>query len=265
MAEVKIGQANLDENGKIVGGRAGDQNGKEVHIGEWWPHGWTQLVRAKEPELAEKIAVAMEAACRNDNIGYDQADRMSLYNMAKAVNFDLAKIITPCECDCSSLAAVCVIAAGVNVNPELYTGNEVAALQRTGKFEVLTASKYLTESGYLKRGDILVKQYAHTLVVLSSGRYITANEEAIQPKPAETVMYAESYDSALRGAYVVAGMGDMYMRRGAGTGYKAVTVVPAGAVVHNYGYYTKVGDRRWLYLKYGQYTGFVSEKGLRKQ
>lgn len=262
--EVKIGHANLDEEGRIVGGKGGDQTGAEVTIAEWWPMGWTHLVRAKNPEDAEKIAVTMEAACKNDNIGYDQNERLTLYNLAKAVNFDLAKISMPCECDCSSLVGVCANAIGANVNPAIVTGNMVNALKNSGKFEVLTASKYLSESGYLKRGDILVKQYKHTVVVLSSGRHITANEEAIQPKPVETVMYAESYDPSLKGAYRVEGMGDMYMRRGAGSGYKFITVVPAGAIVHNYGYYTAVSGKKWLYVKYGQFVGFISEKGLRK-
>ena len=261
---VLIGQASLDENGKIVGGKSGDQTGKEVYTRDWWSMGWTQLVRPKSPEVAEKIAAAMEEACKNDYIGYDQNGRRTLYDAAKAVNFYLSKIKTYCECDCSSLVAVCVNAAGIYVNPDMYTGNEVAALKATGKFDVLTASKYLTESDYLKKGDILVKQYHHTVIVLTNGAKITANDEAVKPKPEETVMYAESYDKNLRGAYKVAGMGDMNMRRGAGTGYKVITVLPAGATVQNYGYYTMNGTTKWLYVQYGKYTGFVSSKGLKK-
>ena len=253
--EVLIGQAGTDENGKITGGKAGDQTGKEVYIRNWWAMGWTQLVRPKTAELAEKIAANMEAACKNENIGYDQSGRLTLYEAAKAVNFDLAATKTLCECDCSSLVAVCVIAAGVNVNPDLYTGNEVAALMATGKFEVLTASKYITESNYLKRGDILVKQYSHTVIVLNNGSKVGSSGTS-------TATYAESLDKKLSGNYEV--ITALNMRSGAGTNHKIVEVLPKGAKVQNYGYYTAVNGVKWLYVQHGNKTGFCSSKYLKK-
>ena len=70
---VKVGSARIDENGKIHGGRAGDQNGKEVSTQSWYKHkkGW-RVLRCKNADKAEKIARAMQAACDNANIGYDQ-------------------------------------------------------------------------------------------------------------------------------------------------------------------------------------------------
>ena len=44
-----------------------------------------------------------------------------------------------------------------------------AKFAATGAFEVLTDSKYLTTDAYLRRGDILVKETAHTVMVLSNG------------------------------------------------------------------------------------------------
>lgn len=257
---VLIGQAGSDENGNITGGKAGDQTGREVYIRDWWAMGWTQLVRPKSPEIAEKIASAMEAACKNDYIGYDQNGRNTLYSAAKAVNFNLAKIKTYCECDCSSLVAVCVNAAGIYVSPDIYTGNEVAALQATGKFDVLTGKDYLNTSAYLKRGDILVKQYSHTVVVLSNGSKITDKQP--EPKPDENVMYAECFDKKLAGTYTVTTA--LNLRRGAGTGYKVVTVLPKDAKVQNYGYYTLYDGTKWLFIKYKNYTGFCSSKYLKK-
>ena len=260
---VLIGQAGTDENGKITGGKAGDQTGKEVYTRNWWAMGWTQLVRPKTAELAEKIAANMEAACKNENIGYDQSGRLTLYEAAKAINFNLAAIKTPCECDCSALVAICVIAAGISVNPDLYTGNEVAALQATGKFEVLTASKYLTESNYLKRGDILVKQYSHTVVVLSDGSKVT---KTVQSEPNEQnkqgVSYAESLDKNLAGTYEVTTA--LNMRAGAGTNHKIIEVLPKGAKVQNYGYYTAVNGVKWLYVAHNGKVGFCSSKYLKK-
>ena len=81
---VKIGQASRDERGKYSGGMAGDQDGKEVAIREWYNRPWNKVLRAKNPAVAEKIALAMEKACKNDYIGYDQSQRTTLYSLCKA-------------------------------------------------------------------------------------------------------------------------------------------------------------------------------------
>lgn len=72
---VKIGSARIDERGKAHGGKAGDNNGKEVSTQNWYLHskGW-RVLRAKAPSVAEKIAYCMEAACANDKIGYGTID-----------------------------------------------------------------------------------------------------------------------------------------------------------------------------------------------
>lgn len=166
---VKIGHASIDENGKISGGKSGDQTAKELCTRNWYNNKWNKVIRAKDPKVAEKIAVAMEQACANDNIGYDQKERNTLYTQAKATGWDLSKITTKCECDCSSLVAVCVNASGITVSKDIYTGNEARALEATGAFTILTASKYLTTDAYLERGDVLLKEGSHTAVVLSNG------------------------------------------------------------------------------------------------
>ena len=166
---VKIGHASIDERGKIAGGSAGDQTKKELCIRDWYAKGWNVMVRAKDPEVAEKIAKAMEDACANDYIGYDQNQRTTLYIQAKNKSWKLTRITTKCECDCSSLVAVCVNVAGIAVSKDIYTGDMVRALKNTGAFEVLTDSKYLTSDKYVKRGDILVKEGSHTAVVLGTG------------------------------------------------------------------------------------------------
>lgn len=181
---VKIGHASIDENGNIAGGTAGDQTGKEVCIRDWYSKSWICVIRPTDTNVAEKIATAMEQACTNDCIGYDQTQRTTLFTQAKACGWDLSKIKTPCETDCSALVAVCVNSAGVNVSKDIYTGNEKAALVNTGKFTVLTASKYLTASTYLKRGDILLSS-GHTAIVLSNGS--GAQSDTATDTPTQTV------------------------------------------------------------------------------
>ena len=70
---VMIGQASIDETGKIVGGQAGNQSGRELNKSPWYKNGWTLVIRAKDPKIAEKMAQACEKGVANRKIGYDQA------------------------------------------------------------------------------------------------------------------------------------------------------------------------------------------------
>ena len=173
---VRIGHASIDENGKATGGAAGDQNSKEVLIRDWYSKPWNVLLRPVRPEVAEKSAVACEAACANPNIGYDQYGRNTLYAKAKAVGFDLAAIDTACECDCSSLIHVCAIAGGAGLtygSNGHTTRTMVKEFVASGEYVKLTGSEYLASSKLLKRGDILVKEGSHTVMVLDNGAGVT--------------------------------------------------------------------------------------------
>ena len=169
---VRIGHASIDENGRATGGAAGDQTGKELCIREWYTKGWNVLLRPVRADLAEKSAAAMEAACANPNIGYDQGGRNTLYEQAKAVNFLLDAVKKACECDCSSLVHVCAIAGGAKLtygSNGYTTRTMVNAFVASGDYIKLTDSKYLTSDKYLQRGDILVKEGSHTVMVLDNG------------------------------------------------------------------------------------------------
>lgn len=169
---VKIGHARIDENGKATGGQAGDQNGKELRVQNWYDGGWAFLARVKDTKVAEAIAKACEDACANEHIGYDQSQRNTLLNLAKEIGWDLAKIASACECDCSSLVSCCVQASGIQIwsggnAPTTRTLKKV--LEQTGAFEILSDTKYLTDCKLLERGDILCKPNSHTVIVLSDG------------------------------------------------------------------------------------------------
>ena len=166
---IKIGQASRDERMQYSGGIAGDQDGKEVAVREWYNRPWNKVLRCKDSKKAEKIATAMEKACKNNFIGYDQSQRTTLYSLCKANGWKIEDIKTPCETDCSALVAVCVNAAGIKVSGDIYTGNEANALLRTGEFELLSAPKYLLSDEYLKRGDILLYEFHHTAIALQDG------------------------------------------------------------------------------------------------
>ena len=54
------------------------------------------------------------------------------------------------------------------------------------------------------------------------------------------------------------------IRAGAGTGKKSLGTIPNGKTVQCYGYYTKVGSVKWLYVTYNGITGFCSSQYLKK-
>lgn len=169
---VRIGHASIDENGNATGGKAGDQTGKELCTRDWYTKGWNVLLRPLRSDLAEKSAAAMEEACANPSIGYDQSGRNTLYQKAKAAGFRLEAIDTACECDCSSLVHVCAIAGGANLtygSNGHTTRTMVREFVNSGDYAKLTDSKYLISDKYLMRGDILVKEGSHTAMVLTNG------------------------------------------------------------------------------------------------
>ena len=155
----------------------GDGSGGEVRLQTWYSYarGWNCVLRAKDSAVAERMAAFCEAACANDHIGYSQARRNTLRDAAKKAGWDASQITDPCDCDCSSLMAVCAEAAGVDMSGAYtsgnapWTGNMAQRFAGTGAFRVLTDSKYLSGPEHLCRGDILVNAAYHTLMVLDDG------------------------------------------------------------------------------------------------
>lgn len=183
---VMIGQASIDENGKIVGGQAGNQSGRELNKSPWYKNGWTLVIRAKDPKIAEKMAQACEKGVANRKIGYDQSQRNTLRAQAKLANWDLSKLAQACETDCSAFVAVCAECAGVNMEVAYTAGNAPATFQmrrqwaKTNAFDMLTDGKYLNAETYLRRGDVLVNESRHACMVLSDGpKADTKNSEIV--------------------------------------------------------------------------------------
>ena len=174
--EVKIGHALRDENNKLKNGKAGDQTGKEVLISNWYLHskGWVVL-RPKSPAMAERIAQAMEMACKNPHIGYDQNNRYSLYNEVKNKGFNPSKTTKSVETVCSDLVRICIAYAyGEDITGAMLTSYLPSVLVKTGKFTKYTSAKYCKSSDYLKRGDIVCTPVSgHVIIILSNGEKVT--------------------------------------------------------------------------------------------
>lgn len=179
MSTIRIAHASGSEKGTIRG-TAGDQTGKEVCIRSWYPHskGWVTL-RCTVPGMADHIAYAGEVIAKDSNVGYDQYQNQTLWNLLKENGFDIKNIDTDVETDCARLMRVCIQYAamqmGLNVTiPDFYTASMASVLVKTGLFEKLTAAKYNIQDSFLKRGDIQVtKTKGHTWVILDNGDKIT--------------------------------------------------------------------------------------------
>lgn len=266
---VRVGSARSNERGGITGGKPGDQKGgAEVSTQAWYLHskGWI-VIRAKDSSIREKIAKNMESACRNDHIGYCQDHRGTATEAAKPYGYDFSRITTDVETDCSELVRACCLYAGIQVG-SFSTGNEVAALQATGCFEILRDAKFCGSSEFLMRGDILVtKTKGHTVVVLDDGSGTVASRMPVR-KPsvsADDLDKAQGFRKDLAGTYAVTASA-LNIRRGAGTTKKVVGIVHKGKTVQCFGYYTAVGGTKWLLVKElaSGITGYCSETYLKK-
>lgn len=253
----KIAHASISEKGTINGIK-GDQTGGEVCTREWYDKGWDTVMRPTTNAIAEKIAYAATAAALNENIGYGQSDRTTLYNEAIKVGFDPAKVKVKCNCDCSSLIAVICRYAGIAIDKDIYTGNEAAALETSGHFYKLTDKKYLTTDKYLKRGDILIKRYSHTATMIENGSGITG-DCVMAPNT------ASSFTEKIAGTYRTTKICNL--REKGNLMGATMAIIPMGKTFRNYGFYSI--DSRGVTWLYGTttyrgitYTGFISERCL---
>lgn len=187
---VYIVAARISENGTITGNQ-GDQTGREVCKQTLSSSGtWTRVLRP--PRNASIIVKQALAAAANDNIGYDQHQRTTLYTAARAVGFDLSRV-GKCECDCSSLVAVLCIAAGFDVSPDIYTGNECAALVAAGFAEIAYSASAL------RPGDVLWRK-GHTAVVVDNGGGSVAPTPAPTPSGNASIKAVQSWLNSFVGA-----------------------------------------------------------------
>lgn len=184
---IKVGSARIDERGRITGGLAGDQTGKEVSTQDAyiWKGGWDVCIRIKDPNKRNKYIAFIKWACANKHVGYDQNNRLSLYNELKRIGFKNYKNLSKdVETDCSALVTCGLMVVGFNkLNPSCYTGNLEQALKHTypKSFSFFdNGYKYGDHtqiSKWWRNGDILLKKGHHVVTVVSGGRQIFKKSE----------------------------------------------------------------------------------------
>lgn len=171
-----VGSARIDEFGKAVGGKEGDQKQTstpdykgEVSMQTFYvDYRGYYVLRLKKDAHAVKMAKSMKTYCNDKKVGYNQDERLQImdYDGTKAVN-----------CDCSSLIRRCFKDA---------TGKEVANFNTKDERAVLLASGLVEDVGKYKSGmklyvgDILVTcTKGHTLAVVEGeSRSSSSNTKA---------------------------------------------------------------------------------------
>lgn len=173
---VKIAHASIDEHGKVSGGAAGDQTGKEVCIRSWYNKPWTVVIRFKLLVMRQKLADFMRKVANNPYVGYDWQNRNSLLQYARNVGYDPSKINTPCEGDCSSTVTVGCIYAGLQEKQLVINGNCATTrtlrnlLKNTGMVDIYVEKDYTAKTENLLVGDILLSEGHHVAVVVEIER-----------------------------------------------------------------------------------------------
>lgn len=194
MGNKYIAHASIDENGKIAGGKAGDQTGKEVCIRTWYKNSWGYVLRITNEAVRNQFANNMIDLANNDNVGYDQNQRNTLLTKAEKAGFDLSKITEVCECDCSSAVTVAILGAIYKVLGRssyekalavMYAGSNCATTRtlrsRLAKLDMIsvreyTSNTYTSGTSYAVYGDIYLKEGSHVVAYIDNGEKMCYTE-----------------------------------------------------------------------------------------
>ena len=145
------------------------------------------------------------------------------------------------------------------------SGNSIKVIE--GNMSDAVGYRTLRVNGKYIRGYCLPKYSAKAGSTGSNTTTPPSNGSVSKPASAKKATEAaRSFNKTLAGTYVVTA--NVHIRNGAGTGKASLAVLPKGTKVANYGYYTLVGNIKWLYVqvtyKGVTYTGFCSSQYLKK-
>ena len=266
---VRIGHASISERWSITGS-AGDTNNREVFIRNWYLHnsGWVVL-RCKDADKRELIARAMEMACKNSDIGYDQYQRDTLFNNVKNKGFDPSKTTKKVETDCSALVRVCIAYAyGKDIAGNIRTVTLPDRLVKTGKFTKYTSAKYCKSSDFLKRGDVICTPVSgHVVVCLDNGPKAsssttassTTSSSASKPSTSGALSKTHKWDGVVTADA-------LNVRKGAGTSYGKCSFSPLnkGSIVSVCDSIKASNGDTWYYIKYKEKYGFVHSSYIKR-
>ena len=179
---IQIGHAVMDELGKTVGLTPGDQTGKEITLATWYAKNksgrvWQYYLDCTDSAIAERAARYMEQICADSAFGYSQGttQRWGGYRSIQANGGTVSGARG--DFDCSSLVISCYVFAGLNLQPDGYTGNLRAKLLATSKFKPYSDSAHVGSDWLAKQGGIYLRN-GHVLMALEDGSGVNGVAEA---------------------------------------------------------------------------------------
>ena len=133
----------------------------------------------EDEELEQKVrkAIASNAilGAKNDCIGYDQDTRGTFLNEVSKVDYNIEKLTTNCNTDCSAFVCTILKIVGHQLDIDELKNIPLDAtpamendLTKAG-FKAYKGSKYLTSPDELQPGDILLNTIHHTEIFVGDG------------------------------------------------------------------------------------------------
>lgn len=159
--------ASIGENGKVTGGKPGNQSGTELKVGPYYYFYQDTCIRYKSVLKGRKAGRIAKKIALNKNVGYNQAQRTQIYNVAKACDWDATKFFkslaqTKVNCDCSSFASTVInLTFGREIIFCQTTSTLVDACKQTGKFNIIGINEMLKKT---KKGDMPLKAGRHVII-----------------------------------------------------------------------------------------------------
>ena len=105
--------ASIDEHGHATGGKPGDQTGREVKVGYYYNFGQNVAVRFRSLIKGRKAGKIAKRLAEGNEIGYNQAERATLYNLARNNGWNANKLYKALKThkvntDCSAFVATVI-------------------------------------------------------------------------------------------------------------------------------------------------------------
>lgn len=208
--------------------------------------GWEFVFRAKDRDMAERIAWNMEGAVENgDHFGYGQ-DSLAIDGgkyprttgfdaVMREKSHDPRKVKELCNTDCTASAGFSVFFAGVEDDRlrTMWSGTEREILMSTGEFVEITDPLMLQLGTGLRRGDILLKA-GHTAIAIDND-----DHHDTYPVRIEGCAYSR-------------------IRLGPGTEYDTLAEIPAGTILSAEGSVTDEDGLRWYRVIKDGVIGYTS-------
>jgi len=177
---IRIGHAVMDEQGKTIGLTPGDQTGKEITTAKWYAKNkagrvWKYYIECTDRAMAERAAQYLEQICADSAYGYSQ-DKVRRWDGYRSIVANRGLTAgAGGDFDCSSLIICCLIFAGLNLEPDGYTGNLREKLLATGKFKSFSDSAHISTDALAMRGGIFLRN-GHVLMALEDGDGVTEKD-----------------------------------------------------------------------------------------